>query len=373
VILLKQPSLRKLEKLVHSKALADKTILHYTGGMFGIGCQVSSQEAIKRILKLKQREDKQGLIALIPHIDWFDEQKVNIPDRLFPLLEEYWPGNLTVVFRCHDERFEHIAVDGKVAFRVPNDDLLRVLIEMTEEPLVSTSVNLSGLPAESDLKRLTSLYKAWFDYGILPGRSPVGYDTQPSTMVEFINSWEEKNTSGFDELKCLREGSIPFYRVRKSFEKPTILFVCTANICRSPMAEKLFNHYAMERELDYAGDSCGFMGNGHSISAGSLQVLLERGIADAVDHESKEITPELVSGSRLILTMEQKHRDDIRRREPEQAGKVFTLNEYLGEPGDVEDPYGSELDNYRKVFAVIDDRIKRLIDKLENKNTTASE
>ncbi len=365
MIILKQPSIRKLEKLFRKEDFQDKTILHYTGGMFGIGCRVSSNTAIERILKLKNRETRQGLIVLIPNLEWFAEMGIHVPDRVFPLLQQYWPGNLTVIFKCHSESLEHVAVDGKVAFRVPEDEMLRVVIDMLGEPMVSTSVNLSSLPPENDLERLKGMYGSWFDYAILPPEKGLPPDPRPSTIVEYVSSHELGNQSSFDELKCLREGSIPFYGVKNSFEMPTILFVCTANICRSPVAEKLFNHYVLRDKLHYAGDSCGLLPGGQAISAGSLQLLLERGITDAQDHISKQFTPEILSGSRLILTMEERQRDYLRENEPGMAQKIFTLNEYLGETGDVKDPFGSGIDNYRRIFEIIDERIKNLIIKLK--------
>lgn len=362
--LLVRPSVHKLERLARKEDFEGKTILHHTGGMFGIGCKVSSHAAIERIMRLKQRTDKRGMIVLVPHIEWFEEQGIHIPDRLYHLLEQYWPGNLTAAFRCEDPRYSHVAVEGKVAFRVPGDDLLRFFIELIDEPLVSTSVNISNLPPEKDLSRLTGFYKDWFDYGILPDKKSVEYDAQASTIIEFVTRGEDKNQSGKDEVKCLREGSIPFYGIKKSYELPTVLFVCTANICRSPMAEKLFNHYMLSEEMEIAGDSCGLLPGGESISAGSLQLLLEKGIMDAKDHVSKQFTPDLLQSSRLILTMEQRQRDVLRRNEPELTDKIKTLNEYLGEPGDIDDPYGSSIDTYRKTFEIIDDRIRRLIETL---------
>jgi len=373
MILLKEPSIRKLKKLNRKEDFNEKTILHYTGGMFGIGCRVSSRDTINRILKLKQKDDNSGLIVLVPHIDWFEEQDIHIPDRLYPLLEQYWPGNLTAVFKCSDPRYAHVAVDGKVAFRVPDDELLRFLIEMLFEPIISTSINISTLPPENDLKRLTSQYESWFDYGIVPSSRHTAPEPQPSTVVEFISSREAKNTSGFDELKCLREGSLPFYEVKKSFAMPTILFVCTANICRSPIAEKLFNHYARQANLRYEADSCGLIEGGHQISAGSLQLLLEKGIMEAQEHVSKQVTPQMISSSRMIFTMEEKQRDFLREKEPGNEARILTLNEFVGEQGDIKDPFGTDVENYRTVFEQIDERIKALIKALKTGSTLPSE
>jgi protein-tyrosine phosphatase len=64
--------------------------------------------------------------------------------------------------------------------------------------------------------------------------------------------------------------------------------------------------------------------------------------------------------------MEERQRDHIRKTDPEAAPKVFTLNEYVGESGDIVDPYGSELDNYRKTYGIIEERILKLLNKLKN-------
>jgi protein-tyrosine phosphatase len=57
-------------------------------------------------------------------------------------------------------------------------------------------------------------------------------------------------------------------------------------------------------------------------------------------------------------------------QEPKQIRKIFTLNEYVGEAGDIADPYGADLDTYRETYKIIDNRILRLIEKLKDSNPT---
>ena len=358
------PSQRKLQKYLAKEGLNGKTILHHTGSMFGVGCLVSDEATIQRISKLKQRPDQKGFIVLVPDIQWFADLKIMIPDALQALMKQYWPGNLSFVFQCDHPMFEHIAVEGKVAFRVPSDELLRLFIEMAGEPIVSTSINVSLLPAEEDYQRIVRVYGSWFDLAIHQPLRNLPSDAKPSTIVEYIS--KDEASLAPEELKCLREGSVPFYEIKQSFTLPQITFVCTANICRSPMAEKLFNHLAKQRKMNVVADSCGLIEGGHMISTGSLQMLLKQGILEAQNHISKQITPELVSASWLLLTMEERQRDFIRSKEPNFAHKIFTINEIVGETGDVEDPYGSEIENYQKTYEIIEDRIIRLLDKIQN-------
>ena len=350
------------------EGLIGKTVLHHTGSMFGIGCLASDHTTIQRICKLKQREDSKGFILLVPDIKWFEDNEIRVPAPLSALTKQYWPGNLTLVFECDLPQFQHVAVNGKVAFRVPNDDLLRIVIDLAGEPMVSTSINLSRLPAVEDYQRIVRQYRSWFDVAIHPAVRNLPVDSMHSTVVEYIAPDNQKPA----ELKCLREGSIPFYQIKKSFTTPQVTFVCTANICRSPMAEKLFNYIVQQRNLNVRADSCGLIEGGHMISTGSLQLLLNKGVLEAQSHISKQITPEIVSESWLMLTMEERQRDFIRNNEPHFKHKIFTLNEIVGESGDIEDPYGSEFATYQKTFEIIEDRVTRLVDLIENRKLSLS-
>ncbi|MFB3844262.1 MAG: Sua5/YciO/YrdC/YwlC family protein [Candidatus Cloacimonadaceae bacterium] len=359
--LFKNPSPEKLEKLVKKYCGPDNTILHYTGHMFGIGCRLSSLNAIDRISRYKQRKEKSGYIALIPDLQWFYDNEISPPVPLLPILKQYWPGNLTVIFPLRKKEFEHIAVNGKVSFRVPADELLRHLIRCLNEPLLSTSINISGLPPANNLKEIIRHYGKWFDVGFVPAKTDLA---EPSTIIEYIDEDAEGKPLP-PALKCLRESTIPFFNIRQNFREPTILFVCTGNICRSPIAEYLFNHYNKTHKLPYAARSAGLCESGEPISLSSKLLLAEQGI-DASEHSSRKINPEIMNSSWLILTMEERHKDLLRNAFPEQVHKIYTLKEYIGEEGEVADPIGKDVDYYRDIYNQIDAALKKLFDKLEH-------
>lgn len=361
-----EPSLKKLDKILAKYFGPDQTLLHHTGAMYGIGCRLSSETAINRIARHKARVDKTGFIVLVPDFEWFEQMDEHIPLRLKPLLEQYMPGNLSVAWTVHNHLTDHVSKNGKVAFRIPSDPLLRACIDAIHEPIISTSINRSNLPPEEDLDKIKTAYEAWFDLGILPHKKRISSSSSPSTLIEYISSGEPGNLSGVDEIRCLREGSIPFYEIRDAFSQPTIMFVCTANICRSPIAEKLFNHMVQSQGLKFRGDSCGLLDGGHEISLNSMQLLLEKGITEAQEHVSKQYTQPMLSGSRLILTMEERQRDYLRDKEPDMAHKILTLNELVGEEGDIKDPFRTDLDNYRKTYQIIEQRLTTLIDMLKH-------
>lgn len=353
------PGIRKLKRIVDKEFDRDFTVMHYTGNMLGIGCASSSNIAIARISKLKMRNDAAGFILLIPDRKWFDDQHIWVPDELRRLMQQYYPGNLTIIFDIGKSHLDRFAVDRKIAFRVPVDPMLRVFLDMIGEPLISTSINYTGLPPVTEVEKAQQFFSSWFDIAILPELRSISPEAQPSTIVEYQSPGDQGNVPS--ALKCVREGSVPFYEVSQSFTSPKVTFVCTANICRSPIAEHLFKFYAKRHGMAFGGDSCGLIEGGGTISFNSLRLLVERGVEGAEGHVSKQIDMALVNRSWLILTMEERQRDFLRQAFPLAEHKISTLNETVGEKGDVSDPYGSGLDYYSSIYDQIDDRIKRLI------------
>jgi protein-tyrosine phosphatase len=141
-----------------------------------------------------------------------------------------------------------------------------------------------------------------------------------------------------------------------------ILFVCTGNTCRSPMAEALFLHRIGD-DLDCTASSAGiYATTGSPASDHAVSVLRELDI-DLTNHQSKPLTAELVGEADMIVAMTEAHQYYILDLFPEVGNRVFLINSFGTSkvPADVSDPFGGSLNTYKRTRDEIDRALSDLI------------
>lgn len=137
-----------------------------------------------------------------------------------------------------------------------------------------------------------------------------------------------------------------------------ILVVCTANRCRSPMAEGLLARRAAAADLPLIIASAGtWADSGLRPTENAIAVMAERGI-DIAKIRSTEITSDLVISAYLILAMTAGHREALETEFVAAKGKTWLFSELEGGTWDIEDPVGGSLEDYRATA----DQLERLTD-----------
>ena len=140
----------------------------------------------------------------------------------------------------------------------------------------------------------------------------------------------------------------------------TILFVCTGNICRSPMAAALFRKRLDEdpRRRDWRVLSAGTWASaGRPSTEHAIDEMASRGI-DLRSHRSQSIDEDLMEEADLVLVMTQNHAEALSVSFPDHAHKVHLLSEMVGAIYDISDPYGGP----RREYAQIAQELETLID-----------
>src|SRR5436305_8010713 len=121
-------------------------ILYPTDTIWGLGCDATNSEAIKRIYNIKKREDSKSLIILVA-----DErdilQYVAAPDpAVFDFIDEQIQPTTIIFDNAVNLPDNLVAEDGSIAIRLTKDEFCRHLIKRLQKPIVSTSANVSGQP-----------------------------------------------------------------------------------------------------------------------------------------------------------------------------------------------------------------------------------
>ena len=158
-------------------------LLYPTDTVWGIGCDATREEAVRRIFTLKQRPEHKPFILLVSSQQMLEQYVGPVHPKLDRLLQ-YHERPLTVVYpQCqHLPEISHGA-DGSVAIRIVKDAFCKTIIEGLGRPIVSTSANRTGDPFPKHFGEITSDIISGVDY-VTPHRQQETEPGEPSVMVK---------------------------------------------------------------------------------------------------------------------------------------------------------------------------------------------
>jgi len=321
-----------------------------TETVYGVGCRADLPAALERLRNVKQRDADKPLTVHIGRKGEVARYVSDIPRFGRRFIKRAWPGPLTLIFPVADPDATAIVREGgpavasalyrngTVGIRCPDDAVAGDILGRLTAPIVASSANLAGSPPLHGAPEIMAELGDRIDLILDAGPPRLG---KPSTVVQL-------NGVGY---RVVREGAWDERTVRR-LGQLSILFVCTGNTCRSPMAEAMGTKMLADaigagpRDLEHHGiivRSAGVAaGLGGPASTGAETVMRERGL-DLSRHCSSPLTPELIHQADHVYAMTAAHLDAVRAMSPSAAGRTALLRSGLN----IEDPHGRDLDVYR--------------------------
>ncbi len=342
-------------------------IVYPTDTLYGLGIDPANPKAVQKLYALKGRLKSNPVSLMTDTIDAIEESLGLLPEKTLLHLSKLFPGKFTALLENTIKPgrilYDTFKEQDKVGWRIPENTFCNLLSKTFGKPVSTTSANLSGKGNVTDISQVLAHFGNKLDLVIDSG--PIE-STLGSTIIDFTKN----------PLMIVREGDIKKNNVQTLLKEPDlrvkkevfeIVFVCSGNICRSPMAEGILKAMVAKTR---------FRNIVRISSAGTLTLPpnpaheLAAKIADANEiniraHLAKHITQKVIDDAEIIICMAVNHMEYLRKYFPNDKHKFILLKEWrrtrpLFKPS-VADPIGHGLDFFSDTFTEIHTEIKRIL------------
>jgi len=158
-------------------------ILYPTDTVWGLGCDATNSEAVRRIFEIKRRVDSKAMLSLVDAVGRVDYYFSRVPEIAWDLWEVADKPLTLILPRARNVAPELIADDGTMGMRITSEPVSHTLCARLKRPLVSTSANISGQPTARCFADISDEIKQAVDY-IIPLRQNEASNPAPSGIIK---------------------------------------------------------------------------------------------------------------------------------------------------------------------------------------------
>lgn len=162
-------------------------ILYPTDTIWGLGCDATNAEAVKRVYEIKQREDSKSMLVLLENPNRIISYVEEAPEVAFDIIEFATKPTTIIYDGAKNLARNLIAEDGSIGIRITDEEFSKNLIKRFRKPVVSTSANISGQPSPKHFGDISEEIKSKVDY-IAYYMQEETFTPEPSSIIKLGNS-----------------------------------------------------------------------------------------------------------------------------------------------------------------------------------------
>ena len=167
-------------------------ILYPTDTIWGIGCDATNDEAVKKIFKLKKRQDSKSMIVLLDNSGKLESYVQNVPETAWTFIEFSERPTTIIYDNARNLADSAIAEDGSIAIRITKDEFCKKLIGKLRKPIISTSANISDEKSPTNFNEISKAILNGVDYIVNLRQDEKNSEARPSTIIRLSSNGQIK-------------------------------------------------------------------------------------------------------------------------------------------------------------------------------------